>query len=132
MLKSKIWRVSIFIGLFLISITIGILLSYSKDFKVIDTFSNVIYITIKSLALLAILLVVYLIVKDDYKSNSLIILYATLIIQLVPLASRLILAGSSVTTGSKILVIVLGILSNLSLTGLYIFTEEDKNEENLD
>lgn len=132
MLKSKIWRVSIFIGLFLISITIGILLSYSKDFKVIDTFSNVIYITIKSLALLAILLVVYLIVKDDYKSNSLIILYATLIIQLVPLASRLILAGSSVTTGSKILVIVLGILSNLSLIGLYIFTEEDKNEENLD
>lgn len=83
-------------------------------------------------ALLSILAFIYFKVKDDNRVNNNIMVYATVMIQLIPLSIRLLLVGTP-GVWIKILGVFVVLVGIASFIGLYIFGEiEEEDEEVLE
>lgn len=109
--------------LFVVSLALSIVLNTITEYKLTGAFGLTLYIFIKVFALFAVLIVLYLKVNNNPKTENLTFIYSTAIIQLVPLAIRIILTSVGVTTAWKIWSIVIIILTVLSFVGLYLFSE---------
>lgn len=128
MLKNKISAIIFFVLLFAGSLAVGIILQGHDAYKLDKGFIQVIYWVGKVFALLSILALLYLRVKDNHRAVDKMYLYATIMIQIIPLAVRLLLSDRQGT-----FVIILSIAAVVigigSFIGLYIFDDvEEKNE----
>ena len=132
MFKNKISTIIFFSFLFIGSLALGIILGQNDTYKLTGTFINIVYYVGKVFALLSILAFIYFKVKDDNRVNNNIMVYATVMIQLIPLSIRLLLVGTP-GVWIKILGVFVVLVGIASFIGLYIFGEiEEEDEEVLE